>query len=477
MRPANKTFKIDISKPEDEFEHHINLPGNQRIIFSAPFGTGKTYFLKEFYKEFNPLVFHLYPVNYSVSSNEDIFELIKFDLLCELIKPERGVEFQKIEASLSQNIFMNLNNPSLNDPLSNVINVIPKLGKEFSSALKSLPALVDGLIKKNKLKDDEAEVKKAIREQENNPGNINEINDKTQLIQKLISQLKEKHESDHTKTTLIIDDLDRIDPEHIFRILNVFAAHFDIEEGENKFGFDQVILVCDIENIRKIFAAKYGQEADFSGYIDKFFSREVFEFDNREVIKNSLEGLISKLKVPKDGSRSFYLNQYGTRYFEETKLLMAELVNFNKINLRCLSKIAKDIYPYRYRNISYKNLNIATHNFCYFQILEFLKYYFGSLNSLLEALNSCRTKYKILSNPGELLAIIDWEKHNFKKTDKPIEVWFNQKLYYYNISTDGYNVYVKSVYTDKECKNQANDLPSGELLYQAAKVCAELGVI
>ena len=48
------------------------------------------------------------------------------------------------------------------------------------------------------------------------------------FLYNLIDQLKK----DGKKTVLIIDDLDRIDPEHIFRLLNVFAAHLDIRDLE-----------------------------------------------------------------------------------------------------------------------------------------------------------------------------------------------------------------------------------------------------
>lgn len=72
---------------------------------------------------------------------------------------------------------------------------------------------------------------------------------------------------------LIIDDLDRIDPEHIFRLFNIFSAHFDYHKGtDNKFGFNKVVFVCDIRNIRNMFHSRYGAATDFTGYIDKFYS-------------------------------------------------------------------------------------------------------------------------------------------------------------------------------------------------------------
>jgi len=81
--------------------------------------------------------------------------------------------------------------------------------------------------------------------QNSTPGSIYELDSISQIICSAIAVKK-----GGKKSVLIIDDLDRIDPEHIFRILNVFSAHFDItEDGKNKFDFDKIILVCDIQNI------------------------------------------------------------------------------------------------------------------------------------------------------------------------------------------------------------------------------------
>lgn len=72
------------------FEEHI---GNSDFIFlSAPFGFGKTTFLKDFIEsvrsEEKYNFFHLYPVHYAVNKNEDVFELIKYDLLFEILKKD-----------------------------------------------------------------------------------------------------------------------------------------------------------------------------------------------------------------------------------------------------------------------------------------------------------------------------------------------------------------------------------------------------
>ena len=41
---------IPITEPSEQFSQHLNKEENHRILFSSPFGTGKTTFLKEFFK-------------------------------------------------------------------------------------------------------------------------------------------------------------------------------------------------------------------------------------------------------------------------------------------------------------------------------------------------------------------------------------------------------------------------------------------
>ena len=80
---------IPTTTPTADFEQFLS-EDNKRIFFSGPFGIGKTYFLKEFFKsgerEDEYDVYHLFPVNYQISSNENIVEFLKYDILVELLK-------------------------------------------------------------------------------------------------------------------------------------------------------------------------------------------------------------------------------------------------------------------------------------------------------------------------------------------------------------------------------------------------------
>lgn len=113
-------------------------------------------------------------------------------------------------------------------------------------------------------------------------------------------------EKEHEKqVVLIVEDLDRLDPAHLFRILNIFSAHIDYSyklmnkpNGTmvgNKFGFDNVIFVADFANVRKIFKHFYGEQTDFKGYIGKFLSSAPYEYSIREVRKDYIYNHLEKV--------------------------------------------------------------------------------------------------------------------------------------------------------------------------------------
>lgn len=128
----------------------------------------------------------------------------------------------------------------------------------------------------------------------NLPGTIYEFDAVSQLICDIINEYK--NNSQNKKVVLIIEDLDRIDPAHIFRILNVFSAHFDrynvsrlrtdLTGDDNKFCLDKIISVCDIDNIRNIYHHVYGKDTDFVGYISKFSNSKAFRYSLQDDLKD-----------------------------------------------------------------------------------------------------------------------------------------------------------------------------------------------
>lgn len=110
---------------------------------------------------------------------------------------------------------------------------------------------------------------------------------------------------------MLIEDLDRVDPAHLFRILNVLTAHidrnqilvheFESKQFRNKFDFDNIITVFDYLNTKKIYHHFYGTETSFEGYINKFITSNPFEYTIKvATIEYVIQALSISLKIPKE---------------------------------------------------------------------------------------------------------------------------------------------------------------------------------
>lgn len=374
-----------------EFADHLNLNGNERIMFSAKFGMGKTTFLKHFFQEkeykekYN--VIHLFPVNYSVASNEDIFRYIKYDIIYEML--QQRIMPEEIEIKLTDTLAY-LGTPKNFIPF--FISMAAEVGKELGDVVPAFPSLIK-VFEAVKAKHEELKTKSKDTELlltyidsiTDEQGNYFENDIITQIIEKTLNKLKDDGDS-RKENILIIDDLDRIDPEHLFRILNVFAAHFDqrnFSSVKNKYGFDKVVFVCDLDNVLNIFKAKYGLEVDFNGYFDKFISYVVFNYDSREAYIDWIVDKIRKAGV------------IGNLTNKNFKNLMSPVVNvfldYRLINLRNATKLSGKFFHLRnYYRVGDKSLD--SNEYLVIPILEFLSIMKGSWSGLREALIQLKDK-------------------------------------------------------------------------------------
>lgn len=330
---AEEEFKIKIDELFSKFQKHLEIENNNRILFSGKFGIGKTYFLNEFFKDKKEKyeVFHLSPVNYQITSNENIIEFLKYDILIELLKKDKDIfkNDNNEDVGMIGYIKENFNtNSFLKNTVSNLIEPIPQIGKILGKQLKTTLEF-DKKFQEFK-KGNSGIVEQFLKK------NNTETDCLSQILKNKIEDLKNKKES-----VLILDDLERIDPEHIFRVLNIFSAHFNSQNEElpNKFGFDKIILVADVQNLRSIFHHRYGEQTDFNGYFDKFFSIEVFEFKNEEIISKVVEQIIFKFQIEdKNLNETLGRSGYLKIFLENILLESLELDGKEKLNLRQLLK-------------------------------------------------------------------------------------------------------------------------------------------
>lgn len=277
-------YIIPIGSEKTRFQNHINIEGNNRIMFSGYYGSGKTFFLNDFFNTDQYEAFFLSPINYSIASNEDIFEYIKYDLAIQLFSRIKFEELSLNKDDISKYYIQN----NIKDILLDIIKHCGKLGKTISDIAGDINRHLANIDKLTKdiAQTDQDKIGTYLEMFEFEKGSIYEYNIISQIIDDTIEQVKEGGK----EVVLIIDDIDRVDPAHIFRLLNVFSAHFNNDHNiNNKFGFDKVVLVCDIKNIRNLFHNFYGDNVDFSGYIDKFYSKQIYNFDNTTNIFRSFQ--------------------------------------------------------------------------------------------------------------------------------------------------------------------------------------------
>jgi len=280
---------IPIDKPLIKFHQHLSY--TDRTIFSAKFGDGKTFFLNEFFIKYSDEfeVIKLFPVNYQVEDNKDIFELIKRDILLRLLANDQIENDDIIDDFILSQYYL-FNNGA--DILLDILSVIPKIKVPAQIIQKSLKHFTKFKHFKEATKKQTVDIaKEFLMKFDSLPGS-NEYDGISCLITKCIQKIKECGK----KVVLLIEDLDRIDPAHLFRILNVLTAHIDrnhilVDEYEskqyrNKFDFDRIITVFDYSNTQKIFHHFYGPSTSFEGYINKFISHHYFSYSIKEVTTN-----------------------------------------------------------------------------------------------------------------------------------------------------------------------------------------------
>lgn len=333
---SEERLEISVRKPQENFKEFVNQQGNKRILFSGKYGIGKTTFLKEFFNEDKKTsTIWLNPVRYSASHEKDIVSLLKYDIVYQiLLTPEIDDQlFNKGEEEISGEAFL----PFFlyNNRVDIAISLLPFLGLINQSVGKLFGAVPNLKAKfNNQLKEINSKQEKSTVQQLQGFYERIQLNPlfEIDVVNDLISAWCEAEIKEGKKPILIIDDLDRLHPNDLFRILNILSAGLSLREDEQGFlnQFSQIIVVCDIGNVRSIFKHMYGAETDFGGYIDKFVSIEPFYYSNSLAISEWIKGVFgSKLKG------------YGLVYYDAIFLtqLLKDLLSYNQINLRSLLKI------------------------------------------------------------------------------------------------------------------------------------------
>jgi hypothetical protein len=172
-------------------------------------------------------------------------------------------------------------------------------------------------------------------------GGLYENDGYTILIREALKSVKQRR-------ILIIEDLDRIDPQHLFRILNVFGAHIDQNANQNKFGFDNIVIVLDYDITRSTFNHMYGPQANYQGYMSKFMSSYPFKYSITKIAYSKVYDFIeSRCHIARSDMSNFSLNNIESVSFDQY---------LNKLSVRDIAHALDEIE----RQIKAKEIKMRT---------------------------------------------------------------------------------------------------------------------
>lgn len=331
---------VNISGKLNDFAQYLET--TDRIILSAKFGDGKTYLLNELRKdeamqdkyEF----FTIYPVNYSVAKNEDVFEYIKRDIIVQFYE-KKLLEKIDLNALFGSEFTFD----DLTSVVSFLLSCVPT-GEFYNNVFKKF------LEKKEEYEEKKHTVDKYLSQFANAEGCIYEEDGYTKLIRRAIKWISQDHslkggEWKAKKPVLIIEDLDRLDPKHLFRILNVVSAHIDDSNRPNivgnKFGFNNIVLVMDYDVTKHIFHHFYGAQACYEGYMSKFLSREPFRYSIKSIMIRDFEAQLGeKLGIHEllPYLKHFREKLAGSSLRDLYKLTQFDTDSYFKVSKYCYSK-------------------------------------------------------------------------------------------------------------------------------------------
>lgn len=134
---------IPMDNAIDEFRAH--LLSHSRTILSARFGDGKSYFIQQLMQcervvdEFSFLM--LYPVNYQVADNMDIFELVKRDILVQLMLNNMIPADYEVSDSVAFAFYLQNHGVGIVETLLSIVNEVDSAPSVVCAVLASIKGL------------------------------------------------------------------------------------------------------------------------------------------------------------------------------------------------------------------------------------------------------------------------------------------------------------------------------------------------
>ena len=153
-------------------------------------------------------------------------------------------------------------------------------------------------------------------------------------------------------------------------------------------------------------------DVDFNGYIDKFYSKEIFHFINFENVIKETSGILLSMKSEHEND---LLNPHDFSY-KACYALLSAFLRSDSLKLRTLLKIKEK----KYNNIKMTRISNIRHprnNFVSLSVLDFLRTIFASIEDLEESIVNLMPKDLTPYEEDILIcfvALADYENNKFK---------------------------------------------------------------
>jgi hypothetical protein len=238
------------------------------IALTAPWGSGKTYFLKNFQAKFNANKDDIYIAYYSSWSNDEYDNAIApfVSLLIETLNLKKSEDDNIKNFLTSASTILSYFSKIL---ATNIIKYLFELKSPIMS--KAIKTLFNGASLEN--------LKAELNANDMPILNHNELDDYDMYIEAKNSfkiSLGKYLETHKKRLIILVDELDRCKPSFALQTLEIVKHLFDI---------DNIIFVfgTDIDNLSSVIKKEYGSDIDPAGYLRRFFD---YQFDLPQLQKS-----------------------------------------------------------------------------------------------------------------------------------------------------------------------------------------------
>ena len=339
-----KSFSDDLFQViEKGLASSIGEMGEKRgwtISLNAPFGNGKTTFLKMF-EHFIKTEKKDYEVLFINAWESDFSKEPVIAILAEFVN-YLNQNNQKSTAKKVIKVMGNLGNQAIQYLASKAIQY--QTGLDIKQPLSFISKFLKNLINF---------LKKTTIEQELGDNLLEEFNQKKSAIEKVKKILSEYNKNTGKNLLIIVDELDRTKPDYAVHFLEDMKHFFDIENVAFLVAVNQTQMKATVKCL-------FGQDLDFEGYYRKFFKQEMDIPDPYIKAQNLLYNLVGRTNLKHN------INQKDRGYMLESTYLFCKNFELTLREIENLIRIFEMILRNKNQGIKFEYIYAYSFFICLF---------------------------------------------------------------------------------------------------------------